>query len=69
VRSIARGLIMIAMTSSRLTSTRLLLVADARNRGPVAAKSPIRHYRLARLRVQGRNDATVARIHLDHHIN
>jgi hypothetical protein len=60
---------MIAMMSSRLTSTRLLLVADARNRGPAAAKSPIRHYRLARLRVQGRGDATVARIHIDHHLS
>jgi hypothetical protein len=44
----------IAAMTSRLTSSKLLLIADSRSAAPASMAVPIRRYRIARLRLDGR---------------
>lgn len=45
---------MILDMTSRLTSSKLLLIADSRSAAPASLAVPIRRYRIARLRLENR---------------
>jgi hypothetical protein len=55
------GKSMILSMNSPHTVSKVLLVADQRSRTPRTAVSPLRRYRLARLRIDGRSTQPGAR--------
>ena len=57
MRSTDAGRIILFMTS-RLTASKVLLVADSRPRVSGAAGAPLRRYRIARIRLENRPHAT-----------
>jgi hypothetical protein len=54
MQGLGRGAIMLVMTRP-ITSSKLLLVADNRPATPERITVPVRRYRLARLRLDGRS--------------
>ena len=58
--SLAGAAIIIGMNSSHAVS-KVLLVADQRTRTPRTVSPPLRRYRLARLRIDGRSTEPGAR--------
>jgi hypothetical protein len=56
----AAARIMLVMTRS-ITSSKVLLIADRRGTSPEGPSAPVRRYRIARLRLEGRSPESAAR--------